>query len=231
VKVKDPLAHTPQSTPNVWLHRQLVALKAEYSAWQKRQSSRSLYTSAHAIKEESAATLAHGNALHFPFSAAIAASHDPGRWSAAAAALLHSIEEQQLDEVTAIESLLLATEARHNAGRVYPQAITAGGVLDLSKQALAHTAELTPAGASDLIAAKDNAGKTGNRDKARESITRLTGRPATLHNGRLTIELDNGKRHTIEGLSHPPTPHVRYTVARMTLNAANTLVIGLKRQQ
>ncbi len=223
-------AATAQSAPSVWLHRQLVALKAEYTAWQKRQSARSLYTSAHAITEESAATLAHGNALHFPFSATIAASHDPGRWSEAAAALLQTIEEEQLDEVTAIESLLLATEARHNAGRVYPQAITAGGMLDLSRQALAHTAALTPPDASDLIAAKDNASKTGNRDKARESIARLTGRPATLHNGRLTIELDNGKRHTIEGLSHPPTPHARYTVARMTLNAANTLVIGLKRQ-
>ena len=100
----------------------------------------------------------------------------------------------------------------------------------MSREALAHTAELTPAGASDLIAAKDNASKKGNRDKARESIARLTGRPATLHNGRLTIELDNGKRHTIEGLSHPPTPHGRVIVARMTLNAANTLVIGLKRQ-
>ena len=65
---------------------------------------------------------------------------------------------------------------------------------------------------------------------SRESIARLTGRPATLHSDRLTIELDNGKRHTIEGLSHPPTPQARYIVARMTLNAANTLVIGLKRQ-
>ena len=223
-------AATPQSAPSVWLHRQLVTLKAEYSAWQKRQSARSLYTSAHAITEESAATLAHGHALHFPFSAAIAASHDPGRWSAAAATLLQTIEEQQLDEATAIESLLLATEARHNAGRVYPQVVTAGGMLDLSREALAHTAELTPAGASDLIAAKDSAGKTGNRDKARESIGRLMGRPATLDNGRLTIELDDGRRHTIEGLSHPPTPRARYTIGRMTLNAANTLVIGLKRQ-
>ena len=126
--------------------------------------------------------------------------------------------------------VLIGPYSRFLAGRVYPQAITAGGMLDLSKQALAHTAELTPAAASDLIAAKDNAGKTGNRDKARESIARLTGRPATLHSGRLTIELDNGKRHTIEGLSHPPTPHGRVIVARMTLNAANTLVIGLKRQ-
>ena len=67
----------------------------------------------------------------------------------------------------------------------------------MSRQALAHTAELTPAGASDLIAAKDNASKTGNRDRARESIGRLSGRPATLHNGRLTIELDNGKRHIV----------------------------------
>ena len=40
----------------------------------------------------------------------------------------------------------------------------------------------------------------------REAVARLTGRPATLHSGRLTIELDNGKRHTIEGLSHP-LPH------------------------
>ena len=108
--------------------------------------------------------------------------------------------------MTAIESLLLATEARHNAGHVYPQAITAGGMLDLSRNALAHTEDLTPAEASDLIAAKDNASKTGNRDKARESIARLTGRPATLHNGRLTLELNNGKQHTIEGLSHP-LPH------------------------
>jgi hypothetical protein len=224
-------AAMPQTQPSVWLHRQLVALKAEYTAWQKRQSSRSLYTSAHAITEESAATLAQGHALHHPFSAAIAASHDPGRWSQAASDLLHTIQEQQLDEVTAIESLLLATEARHNAGRVYPQAITAGGMLDLSKQALAHTAHLTPGEASELIAAKDKASKTGNRDKARESIARLTGRPATLYNGRLTIELDNGQRHTIEGLSHPPTPKTRCTIARMTLNAADTLVIGLKRQQ
>ena len=224
-------AATPESAPSVWLHRQLVALKAEYSAWQKRQSGRSLYTSAHAIGEESRATLARGNALHFPFSATIAASDDAGRWSAAAEALLHTIEEQELDEVTAIESLLLATEARHNAGRVYPQAITAGGMLDMSREALAHTAKLTPAGASDLIAAKDNASKTGNRDKARESIGRLTGRPATLHSGRLTVELDNGKRHTIEGLSHPPTPAARVIVDRMTLNAADTLVIGLKREK
>ena len=79
--------------------------------------------------------MSHGNALHFPFGATIAASHDPGRWSQAASDLLHTIQEQQLDEVAAIESLLLATEARHNAGRVYPQAITAGGMLDLSKQA------------------------------------------------------------------------------------------------
>jgi hypothetical protein len=110
------------------------------------------------------------------------------------------------------------------------QQITAGGMLDLSKQALAHTAALTPGEASELIAAKDNASKTGNRDKAREPIARLTGQPATLYNGRLTIELDNGQRHTIEGLSHPPTGKTRCTIARMTLNAADTLVIGLKRQ-
>ncbi len=66
------------------------------------------------------------------------------------------------------------------------------------------------AAASDPIAAKDNASKTGNRDKARESIARLAGRPATLHNGRLTIELGHGKRHTIEGLSHP-LPHTPAT--------------------
>ncbi len=42
----------------------------------------------------------------------------------------------------------------------------------------------------------------------REAIARLTERPATLYNGQLTIELDDGKRHTIEGLSHllPHTP-------------------------
>ena len=85
--------------------------------------------------------------------------------------------------MTSIESLLLATEARHNAGHVYPQAITARGMLDLSRDALAHTADLTPPEARDLIAAKDNASKTGNKDKARESIARLTGRTATLHSG------------------------------------------------
>ena len=106
--------------------------------------------------------------------------------------------------------ILTGPYSRSLAGRVYPQAITAGGMLDLSKAALAHTAALTPPDASDLIAAKDNASKTGNRDKARESIARLTDRPATLHSGRLTIELDNGQRHTIEGLRHP-LPHTPAT--------------------
>ena len=62
---------------------------------------------------------------------------------------------------------------------------------------------------SATIADKDSASQTDNRDKVRESIGHLMGRPATLDNGRLTIELDDGQRHTIEGLSHPPTPGAR----------------------
>ena len=52
----------------------------------------------------------------------------------------------------------------------------------------------------------------------------------SLPNAMFRVELDNGQRHTIEGLSHPPTGKTRCTIARMTLNAADTLVIGLKRQ-
>ena len=44
----------------------------------------------------------------------------------------------------------------------------------------------------------------------------LTGRPATFYNGRMTIEIEDGKRHMIERLSHPPTARTGCTITHMS---------------